>query len=207
MPRPVCKWRNGSLTGNAPGPLSALPALGLLAWGLTRDVGRLPSALEGGQAPAFTLSKLYEPGDSLSLDRFAGKVVVLNFWASWCLPCIEEHPVLVRLSSHYDPEDVVLLGVLFQDTRENGKDFLARHGGDWLMVVDPGSETAIRYGVYGVPETFFIGADGKVALRHDLAVTWDLVSTKIDSLLVARGPRPAAAELLESAAESTGPEE
>ena len=168
-------------------PLSVVPLLALLAWGLTQDARRLPSALEGSEAPAFSLANLYDPSDSISLSDFGGKVVVLNFWASWCQPCVAEHPVLVRLRERYDPEDVALVGVLFQDRPENGQLFMERLGGEWPLVTDPGSRTAIRYGVYGVPETFFVGADGVVALRHDLPVTWDLVASKVDSLLGARG--------------------
>ena len=67
-------------------PLAFVPMLALLAWGLTRDARRLPSALEGKLAPDFTLADLYDPSDSVSLHDFEGKVVVLNFWASWCLP-------------------------------------------------------------------------------------------------------------------------
>ena len=167
-------------------PLSALPVLALLWWGLGQDQRRLPSALEGREAPAFRLANLYEPSDSLSLGDLEGKVVVLNYWASWCIPCISEHPVLVRLRESYDPEEVALVGVLFQDSPENGARFFDRYGGEWPLVLDPGSRTAIEYGVYGVPETYFIGADGIVALRHDLAVTWDLVARTVDSLLVAR---------------------
>ena len=183
-------------------PLAAVPVLLLLAWGLTRDARRLPSMLEGQEAPMFDLANLYEGGDPVILGEFAGKVVVLNFWASWCLPCVSEHPVLVRLSETYDPEDVVVLGVLFQDTPERGQAFIQQLGGDWRMAVDPGSPTAIRYGVYGVPETFFIGADGQVSLRVDLPVTWDLVTQQVDSLLVARGPRSESVPL-ESAATSS----
>ncbi len=182
-------------------PLTALPVLGLLAWGLTQDARRLPSMLEGREAPLFDLANLYEAGDSVRLGEFTGKVVVVNFWASWCGPCVYEHPVLVRLSETYDPEDVVVLGVLFQDTPEQGQAFIERLGGDWRMAVDPGSPTAIRYGVYGVPETFFIGADGRVSRRVDLPVTWDLVTQQVDSLLAARGPR-AETEMLESATSS-----
>ena len=173
-------WRRWSL------PLWAVPVLALLYWGLGQDQRRLPSALEGREAPAFRLANLYDPSDSLSLDDLEDKVVVLNYWASWCIPCISEHPVLVQLREHYDPDEVALVGVLFQDAPENGKRFIEELGGEWPLVLDPGSRTAIEYGVYGVPETYFIGADGIVALRHDLAVTWDLVTRTVDSLLVAR---------------------
>jgi len=173
--------------------------LALLAWGLTRDARRLPSMLEGREAPPFDLVNLYEGRDSVSLGEFAGKVVVINFWASWCQPCVVEHPILVHLTETYDPEDVVVLGVLFQDTPDRGQGFIKRLGGDWRMAIDPGSLTAIRYGVYGVPETFFVGADGRVALRHDLALTWNLVTHQVDSLLAARGPRPKSMEPLETA--------
>ncbi|MDX1577822.1 MAG: redoxin family protein [Gemmatimonadota bacterium] len=180
-------------------PFTALPVLALLAFGLTRDARRLPSALAGGEAPPFKLANLYDPGDSLAVQDLRGKVVVLNFWASWCAPCLVEHPVLIRLSETYDPEDVVLLGVLYQDTPERGRAFFEQLGGDWPSVMDPGSRTAIRYGVYGVPETFFIGADGRVASRHESAVTWELVTSKVDSLLAARGARPADTMPLETA--------
>lgn len=178
-------------------PVVALALLSLMGWGLTRDARRLDSALVGERAPAFRLASMYDPADSLSLEDFSGKVVVLNFWASWCAPCIIEHPILQQLHETYDPEDVALVGVLFQDTPDRGQAFIDHYGGDWPIIVDPRSETAIRYGVYGVPETFFIGADGVVALRHDLAVTWDLVEQKVDSLLVARGT----VERLESASQ------
>ncbi len=171
-------------------PLAAVPVLALLYWGLGQDQRRLPSALEGRDAPAFRLANLYNPSDSVSLSDFEGKVVVLNYWASWCIPCIAEHPVLVRLREAYDPEEVALIGVLFQDTPENGMRFIEELGGEWPLVTDAGSRTAIEYGVYGVPETYFIGTDGVVALRHDLAVTWDLVEQKVDSLLVARATAP-----------------
>lgn len=167
-------------------PLAALPVLALLYWGLGQDQRLLPSALKGQEAPAFQLANLYDPSDSLSLADLEGKVVVLNYWASWCIPCITEHPVLVQMREHYNPEEVALVGVLFQDTPERGKRFMEELGGEWPLVTDPGSLTAIRYGVYKVPETYFIGADGVVALRSDGAVTWDFVQQKVDSLLVAR---------------------
>ncbi len=170
-------------------PLAAVPVIALLAFGLTRDPSVLPSTLIGKPAPEFRLETLYEPADSLALDDFRGRVVVLNYWASWCGPCVAEHPVLVRLNESYDPEDVQLLGVLFQDEPANGRAFLDRLGGGWPVVVDRGSRISIQYGVYGVPETFFITPDGIIAHKEVGPVSWSLVQAKVDSLLAERGPR------------------
>ena len=125
-------------------PLAAVPVLALLYWGLGQDQRRLPSALEGREAPAFRLANLYNPSDSVSLRDFEGKVVVLNYWASWCIPCIAEHPVLVRMRETYDPEEVALIGVLFQDTPENGMRFIEELGGEWPLATDPGSRDGDR---------------------------------------------------------------
>ncbi len=177
-------------------PVMAVPALGLLAFGLTRSPQTLPSALIGKEAPGFRLALMADETapDSLDFAEYRGKVVVLNFWASWCLPCRDEHPVLIELTETYDPDDVRLLGVVYQDTPANGALYMRQFGGDWPSVMDPGSRTAIEYGVYGVPETFFIGADGRIAHKHIGAVTRSLVREKVDSLLAARpdlGPIPA----------------
>lgn len=166
-------------------PLLAVPFLALLAFGLTRDAFVLPSPLPGRAAPTFELRTM--DGDSVGLSDFRGRVLILNFWASWCPPCIQEHPVLVRANRTWDPEDVVVLGVLYQDTPENGRRFIRRWGGDWPTAVDPGSQTAIDYGVYGPPETFFIGPDGRVARKRIGPVSWELVKGTVDSLVAAAG--------------------
>ncbi|MEE8573079.1 MAG: redoxin domain-containing protein [Gemmatimonadota bacterium] len=164
-------------------PLAALPILWLLYWGMGRDTYVLPSPMAGLEAPDFHLVGF--DGDTLSLADLRGRVVILNFWASWCIPCRTEHPVLVQTERTWDDSEVVLLGVVYQDSRANAERFLAQYGGDWTHVLDPSQRTAIDYGVYGVPETFFIGRDGHISHKKVGPVTWDLVRYQVDSLLAA----------------------
>jgi cytochrome c biogenesis protein CcmG/thiol:disulfide interchange protein DsbE len=166
-------------------PILPIPALALLAFGLTRDVQVLPSAIVGEAAPEFRLETM--EGDSLTLAGLDAQVVVLNFWASWCIPCRQEHPALVRATEVYDDSDVRVLGVLYQDTPEGAERFMRRFGGEWETVLDPGTRTAIDFGVYGVPETFFIDADRRIAYKHIGPLSWEILQTKVDSLLSVGG--------------------
>lgn len=163
--------------------LLAAGFLALLGFGLTRDARELPSALVGGEAPSVAGETL--SGDSLALADLRGDVVVLNFWASWCVPCRTEHAVLRRVEREYD--DVRVVGVVYQDSRDAAVRFMDRLGGDWPSLLDPASRIAIDYGVYGVPETFFIAPGGTVARKHVGPVTWDLVRGTVDSLLADGG--------------------
>ncbi len=169
-------------------PLAAVPILWLLYWALGRDTYVLPSPMAGRPAPEFQLVSL--AGDTISFAELRGRVVILNFWASWCIPCRTEHPILVQTERTWDDSEVVLLGVVYQDSRANAERFLAQYGGDWTHVLDPSQRTAIDYGVYGVPETFFIGRDGQIAHKKVGPVTWDIVRYQVDSLLAASVPSP-----------------
>lgn len=175
-------------------PGAALPLLGLLAFGLTRNAREIPSPLPGREAPAFELATLSEPADSLALSDFRGRVVLLNFWASWCGPCRIEHPVLVRATQHWSRDSVRVVGVLYQDSRENARRFMRQLGGDWPTLLDPHTRTAIDFGVYGVPETYFITPDGRIAYKHTGPLSWSLVETKVDSLLAVTGDGPGSAD-------------
>ncbi len=172
-------------------PVSVVPVVLMLAYGLGRDATVLPSALVGSEAPEFRLETL--EGDTVRLAELRGKVVVLNFWASWCIPCRTEHPILVRASETWSADEVAVVGVVYQDSRPNARRFMERLGGEWPSGLDPASRTAIDYGVYGVPETFFLSADRRVAKKQVGPITWELVRTTVDSLLAARsaegGPR------------------
>ncbi len=155
------------------------------ASGETAEGSGIDPALTGDQTQTGDAGRP-EGTEYIALADLRGRVVILNFWASWCIPCRAEHPVLVHASETYDPEDVVLLGVLYQDSEENGKRFMREFGGDWPSVLDPNSYTALDYGVYGVPETFFISADGRIVNKQVSPVTWELVSETVASLLEER---------------------
>ena len=165
-------------------PVAAVPFLGLLLFGLGRNPDFFPTPLTGQAAPAWSLETL--EGDSLALADLRGRVVLLNFWASWCGPCRVEHDVLMRTAQTWPADEVEVIGVVYQDTRRNAQRFLDELGNAWRHVLDPGSRTAIDYGVYGPPETFFVGPDGQIGAKHIGPVTWDVVRTHVDSLLAAR---------------------
>lgn len=184
-------------------PAAVVPVVGLLAFGLTRDATVLPSALVGKEAPAFHLETV--EGDTVRLDDLRGKVVVLNFWASWCIPCRTEHSVLLRASRAWPAENVAVVGIVYQDSRPNARRFMEALGGDWPSGLDPASRTAIDYGVYGVPETYFLSADGRVARKQVGPVTWELVRATVDSLLAARDPVSGVREAEDAPADPAGP--
>jgi cytochrome c biogenesis protein CcmG/thiol:disulfide interchange protein DsbE len=154
----------------------------LLGFGLTRDPTALGDSLVGKRAPDFALESLDGSG-IIRMSDLRGNVVVVNFWASWCVPCRDEHAELEAAWQRYRDRGVVVVGVLFQDTRPNGLAFARQFGGDWPVVDDPSSRTALAYGVLGVPETFFVAPDGMVAKRHVGIVTFELLTEQVSRLL------------------------
>ena len=174
-------WRNWTVL------LVVVSLVGLMGFGLTRDADLLPSPLVGDVAPPFTLQALDEDRQ-VSLSDFEGRPVVINFWASWCLACIQEHPVLVRSWERYRGEGVAMVGIIYQDTPGNARRYLEEHGGGWTQLLDPGSRAAIDFGVYGVPETFFIRPDGVIAHKHVGPVTDALMRQQIEPMLAGGDP-------------------
>jgi cytochrome c biogenesis protein CcmG/thiol:disulfide interchange protein DsbE len=154
----------------------------LLAFGLSRDPTLIRSPLLGRRAPGFTLPTLDGSG-TVRLADLRGHVVVVNFWASWCAACREEHPNLLAAWDRYRDHGVVLLGIDYQDSRRAALAYMAELGGDWPVLDDPGGRTALAYGVYGVPETFFIGRDGVIAYKRVGASSYELLSDQIQRLL------------------------
>jgi cytochrome c biogenesis protein CcmG/thiol:disulfide interchange protein DsbE len=175
----------------------SLPIIGLLGYGLTRDPNEIPSPLPGREAPAFSLAvfatgeraQARAAGDTVRLADHRGEVVVLNFWASWCLACRDEHQALSEVAEQYAPRGARFYGVLYNDQPANGTRWIAGMGGQsYPSLEDPRTRTAIDYGLYGVPETFFIGRDGRVAYKHVGPVSAQLLASKLDSLLAQPAP-------------------
>jgi cytochrome c biogenesis protein CcmG/thiol:disulfide interchange protein DsbE len=116
--------------------------------------------------PAPTIDGTGIDGKNASLGSMRGKWVVVNFLASWCVPCHEEHPELVKFTQrHQAPDDATVLGVIFDDTEANVGRFFERLGGAWPVVGDPGGRIALDYGVRGPPESFLVDPQGFVVWK------------------------------------------
>lgn len=137
----------------------------VLALAFRRDPQDIRTGTVDHPAPAFDLERLDTAG-RLRLADMSGKVVVVNFFASWCIPCKEEAPALVRVWERYRTSDVVMVGIVYQDTPEAAKAFHERMGQTWPVGVDADGRTAIGFGVFGVPETYFIDKAGVIRGRH-----------------------------------------
>jgi cytochrome c biogenesis protein CcmG/thiol:disulfide interchange protein DsbE len=140
----------------------AAVVVGVLFVGLGKNPNEIRSPLIGRAAPAFALREV-GTGRLVDLTQLRGKPVVLNFWATWCGPCWEEHPVLVA-NARQTP-DAQFLGVVFQDEEKKILNFLQQRGSSYPTVVDDAGKTAIAYGVGGVPETFFLDGNGVIVAK------------------------------------------
>jgi cytochrome c biogenesis protein CcmG/thiol:disulfide interchange protein DsbE len=170
----------------------SLPVIGLLAFGLTRDPKVIDSPLPGKPAPDFSLavfapgegSSALSVGDTVRLADHQGKIVVLNFWASWCLQCRDEHADLSNTAQDYYDRGVRFYGLLYNDRESYGLKWIDEMGGQaYPSLLDPRTRTAIDYGLYGVPETFLVTGDGRVAYKHIGAISARVLTQKLDSLL------------------------
>jgi cytochrome c biogenesis protein CcmG/thiol:disulfide interchange protein DsbE len=156
-----------------------------VAWvGLRREnPDELPSALVGGPAPEIgrTVALRDDPPPT-DADLRAPGVKLVNFWASWCGPCRVEHPILTALSE----EGIPVIGVNYKDEPEKALRFLAELGDPYARIgADPAGRTGIDWGIYGVPETFVIGADGEVLLRFPGPLSPDVVEKRIRPAMAA----------------------
>jgi cytochrome c biogenesis protein CcmG, thiol:disulfide interchange protein DsbE len=152
-----------------------------LAVGLTRDPRTLPSPLVDKNAPAFDLPQLVAADQRFTPASMKGQVWVLNVWASWCVACREEHPVLMEFSR---TQQVMLIGLDYKDQRPDALKFLARHGDPYkFSVTDTDGRVGIDWGVYGVPETFVIDKQGVIRYKHIGPVTQEALTKTILPLI------------------------
>jgi len=139
--------------------------LGLLIWKVAfgRTTGAADELAEGKlvHAPAFTLDRLDRDGQ-LGVGDLKGKAVVVNFWASWCVPCRDEAPVLQKTYERYRDQGLVVLGVDVNDFRQDARRFMKRYGLTYPVVYDGKGSTVGKWGVRGFPETFFVDRTGKL---------------------------------------------
>ena len=151
--------------------------LGLLGYGLSLDPKKVPSPLIDKTAPAFSLAMLDAPQKQLSTADLMGQVWVLNVWASWCISCRAEHEVITRLAQL---NLVPVVGLNYKDESADAERWLQQFGNPYATsVIDYDGRVGIDWGVYGVPETFVIGADGTIKYKHIGPVTHDSLEEEV----------------------------
>lgn len=158
-----------------------IPFVWLLAYGFTRDPRYIQSPLIGRQAPDSTLT-LFN-GGTISLKDLRGKVVLINFWASWCPPCRVEAPTLEAAWKRYKDKDVVFLGVNIQDKEQDARAFIEEFGITYLNGRDLSGKVSVDYGVWGIPETFFVDREGRITYKQVGAVEWPIITAKLGEAL------------------------
>lgn len=159
-------------------PLFAfLVLVGFLAVGLNLKPSEVPSPLIGKPAPEFSLPKLSDPSKNFSTADMKGQVWLLNVWASWCVACKQEHPVLMDLAKM---NVLPIVGLDYKDQRDPALEFLRRGGDPYVLsAVDESGRVGIDYGVYGVPETFLIDKQGIIRYKHIGPITPQSLREKI----------------------------
>jgi cytochrome c biogenesis protein CcmG/thiol:disulfide interchange protein DsbE len=159
-------------------PLAIFLVLVAFLWvGLGRDPSVVPSPLIGKPAPPFRLALLHKPGELLQAEDLKGKVWLLNVWASWCVSCRVEHPLLMQLAK---TNVVPVYGLDYKDKPDDGRAWLAQNGDPYTAsIVDADGRVGIDYGVYGVPETFLIDKAGIVRYKQIGPLTPEALKEKI----------------------------
>lgn len=167
-------WRYGRF---AVPVLVLLGLIGLFARGLFLNPTVVPSPLIGKPAPVFSLPNLDPSRPGLSNADFAGKVVLLNVWGSWCVACRDEHPVLVQFAAS---RVLPIYGLDYKDDRKSAEDWLRSGGNPYTDIAyDPSGDVAINWGVYGAPETFLLDKHGVIRQKYIGPLTPDLIATDL----------------------------
>jgi cytochrome c biogenesis protein CcmG, thiol:disulfide interchange protein DsbE len=159
-------------------PLLIFAVLLAFLWvGLSLNPREVPSPLIGKPAPEFRLTRLDDPGRSITEKDLRGQVWLLNVWASWCVSCMDEHPVLVQLAR---TGVVPIYGLNYKDQRDAALAWLGKNGNPYTVsITDPEGKVGIDYGVYGVPETYVIDKNGVIRYKRVGPVTPQVLSEQI----------------------------
>jgi cytochrome c biogenesis protein CcmG, thiol:disulfide interchange protein DsbE len=163
-------------------PLAIFVALGVLLWlGLALDPKKIPSPLVGKPLPTFSLPTLHDPKKITTPESLRGRVYLLNVWASWCVACRQEHPVLNELARQ---KAVPIVGLNYKDKREDALAWLTQLGNPYeLSIVDLDGRVGIDLGVYGVPETFVIDKEGAIRYKHIGPISGEVWTTTLLPLI------------------------
>ncbi len=163
------------------GALLTAALVAVFFFALGKDPQHIDSPLVGRVAPPFTLQAV-GTHEMIDLARYRGKPVVLNFWATCCHPCWDEHPVLTQVSQATAGQ-VQFVGVVFQDEESKIESFLRQRGWSYPTLVDVAGKTAIAYGVGGVPETYFLDRNGKIVAKYEGPMSPDVLNANIQKAM------------------------
>lgn len=157
-------------------PLAIFVSLVVFLWvGLGLNPRDLPSTRIDKPAPAFDLAQLHKPEQKITNQTMEGKIWALNVWASWCVACRAEHPLITDLARHID-----IVGLNYKDAREDAKQWLQQFGNPYLVSgYDHVGDVGIDYGVYGVPETFLIDPKGNIVFKHTGPITAESLQKEV----------------------------
>jgi cytochrome c biogenesis protein CcmG, thiol:disulfide interchange protein DsbE len=159
--------------------------MALLVWGLL-GAGAAPVGI-GSKGPDFALADL--DGNPVRLADLQGRPVIVNFWASWCAPCVEEFPLLQRAASAHAADGLAIVGIVVQDRSEAARAFMQRMGARWPAAMDPNGDVARAYGLYAPPESFFIDRHGVVAGQQIGQLTQADLDRQLQAILSPTTPR------------------
>ncbi|MFH0344086.1 MAG: DsbE family thiol:disulfide interchange protein [Chromatiales bacterium] len=171
-------------------PLTAFVLLiALLVVGLRRDPRLVPSPFIDNPAPGFDLPQLRDPAKRITTDDLKGTATLVNVWASWCVACRDEHPLLLDLAR---TSELRIIGLNYKDERKQALAWLRRLGDPYEKIAyDGDGRAAIEWGVYGVPESFLVDAGGVIRLKHVGPLTPEVVASELLPRLRETGPRSA----------------
>ncbi|MEL6759416.1 MAG: redoxin domain-containing protein [Myxococcota bacterium] len=168
-------WKRAGLVA-----LLISPLFVILAAGFGQDPHAVPFMLKDKPAPSFTLETL--AGGTLDSKELAGKPAVVNFWATWCVPCVQEHGLLQSAARYYQGS-ATFIGIVYQDEKDPANEYLERYGNQFTQLWDEGSKVAIDFGVAGVPESFIIDGDGVVRFKQEGVLTKSVIERELEPLI------------------------